>query len=154
MSQRFRPIELASGLILVLALGCGGPKVTDPSNAEIPAQGIGPHGGASRPLGEKATVELLTEFPPGGNEAQPVVAAYFFQPGSSTPLASTPTVVSVKLQSPAGEIPETPLLPDPKPANGQVRFASKPLDYGEDRVVGELTATVEGETFNVQFQAN
>ena len=154
MAQRARLIKLTSGLIVLLALGCGSTKVTDPSNAEIPAQGIGPHGGASRSLGDKATVELLAEFPPGGNEAQSVVAAYFFQPGSFTPLNSVPSAVSVKLQSPAGELPETQLLPDPKPANGQVRFATKPLEYSEDRVVGELTATVEGETFTVQFQAN
>ncbi|MFO0957812.1 MAG: hypothetical protein U0800_10190 [Isosphaeraceae bacterium] len=157
--QRSACVARLAAMLLMLASaaglsGCGGG--TERTSA-IPA--AGPHGGALAALpGDQGFVEVLIE-PAGagkGATAKERVVAYFLDKGLQSPLATPASDVVVKLRQPDGEPIEAALSPDPKSGDsaGAARFASKPGTFAVDRPIGDLTATIGGQTFTGSFAAS
>jgi len=148
--RSFSSILLAS----VCALnGCG----ATPSPSGPGQVGAGPHNGVIVPVGTVGVAEILNEFKTKNTTKRGhpsmVIAVYFLQDDRKTALATTPTEVSVRLDSETE--PVTIALapaPEPKDAAGKTRFASPVGAYDLSGLQGELTAKVGGETITQAFQ--
>jgi hypothetical protein len=142
-----------SVLALTLAIaGCDSKTTTLPPGSA--AASTGPHGGALAQFpGDAGLGEVVIETTPQTTGENAIVAVYFLQPDARTPLATPPASASVKLNLPDGSKAEIPLAPEPKsgdPASA-ARFASKPGPYLIDQVMGELTATLNGQPATAPF---
>ena len=81
------------------------------------------------------------------------VVAYFLKPDLKTALTPPPSDVQVKLEFPdkPSELLALTLATKSDDPAGSARFASKPGSYLVDEPVGELTASLAGQSFTLHF---
>ncbi len=143
----------ALSLLAITLAGCGGSGGATTAN---PDTKYGPHGGLAIALpDEKGYAEVVAETLPNPKpNAEGVIAVYFLQADLKSPLTPLPTGVTVKVKLPGtDEAKSLTLTPQPKakdPASSG-RVASPAGPYALDRVEGEFSASVGGETFTKEF---
>jgi hypothetical protein len=130
--------------------GCG---PAAPGAVDKPLR-LGPRGGVAVALGEKGYAEIVRERTGGANATGPsVLAVYFLQPDLKTPL-SAPSSVSLTFAAPEDSSTRSFALQS-KPHAGQKDaapcFVTEAGSFDYDELSGELTATVDGESFTSKW---
>jgi hypothetical protein len=125
--------------------GCGGISPAPvAARVNIPA----PHGGIISPLPDnRGYGEVLLEPPPkpGGKAAGSAIVVYFLGPDGKSPMAPLPSSVSVSYTiDRATKTVNLSHKPNADDSAGHSRFATDPLILAENRLEGDLNATIKG----------
>jgi hypothetical protein len=147
-----RDFVRAAVLLTAVLSGCSS------SSAPTPAVVVkGPHDGTALRLpNDKGFVELVNEpaVDSRSRNATTSIVAYFLQANGSSPMNPAPTEVKFSLKASANKPLEViPLAAAPKsddPAGG-ARFASKTGPYDLAAVRGALQASIDGQSFSIEF---
>jgi hypothetical protein len=146
---------LAAGLLAAASCGCSG---SGPTSA-APGARPGPHRGVLIALpGDKGYAEVVNSnsarTKARGKARPPVqVLVYFLNPGLDAPSTASASGVSVTLTQ-ITDKPESIALQaaaDAKDSLGKLRFESKPGLFYLANATGELSATLDGESFKAPF---
>jgi hypothetical protein len=137
-------------LAAALLAGCGGISPAPvAARANIPA----PHGGTIIPVPDnRGYGEFLLEPPPkpGGKAAGSAIVVYFLGPDGKSPMAPAPSSVSVSYTvdraTKTVNLSHKPNADDPA---GRSRFATDPLSLAENRLEGDLNATIQGDAVSL-----
>lgn len=137
--------------VLAAGSGCGATR-TEPDRKINSAAANGPHGGPALPLpDDKGFAEIVVER--GAKKRDPSrLAVYFLSSDLKTPLKPLPVDVRATLVSNEGES-SVAFTAEPKPKDpaGPGRFCSAVGAYDADEYTGELTATLDGQSFSRPF---
>lgn len=136
----------ALGLAVLFFSGCGGGGASSEPPGGTLRQDYGPHGGVAVPLGDRGYAEIVVDTQ-GGSQTK--LVAHFLSTDRKSPLATTPTNVAANLQLPTGENSSVTFTTQGDPS--AQRFVSAPGVFDFDELRGEISATLDGETFTAPF---
>ncbi len=152
MRKGFWGVALVLGTV---SLGCSG----SPTVAK-PEERIGPHQGTLIKLpNDQGYAEVVDASQTKGRPARGAptqIVAYFLDSELKGPSTVAPSGVIVKLSIVTGKPAESITLEPAAEAGdplGKKRFASKAGPYQLAGVHGELSATIDGQPFNAEFDA-